>query len=361
MKKIKVAYCAYKNTDHTTPTTYNYFIHSILQKYYDVEISENPDYVFYHESTYEYLNYNCIRIFYTAENVNPNFNLCDYAIAYDYMDFGDRYHRFSSYLIATFYSAEDLELLQDIDITKPKLFTQEDLKKKPEFCSFVYSNYNADERRKVILDTINTYKKVNSGGKYLNNVGGPVESKLGFEMKHKFSMAIENSCRDGYTTDRIVCGFMANTIPIYWGNPKIGKEFNTKRFINCHNYASFDEVLTRIKEIDSDDTLYIKIMNEPLFAEGYSFEIALAGIEKFLRTIFDQPLENAPRRTINQARAWEMEDNERMISRYIKRQSFKKSILATLYQPFKKIKFFENLKHNYFKKKITKNLRTKET
>jgi hypothetical protein len=356
MKKIKVAYCKYKNTDHTTPTTYNYFIHTILKKYYDVEISKEPDYVFYHESTYDYLNYDCIRIFYTAENVSPNFNLCDYAIAYDYMDFGDRYHRFSSYLIATFYNEKDLQLIKDesIDITKQKLFTIKDLDKKTEFCSFVYSNYNADDRRKTLLDTINTYKKVNSGGKYLNNVGGPVESKLGFEMKHKFSMAIENSCRDGYTTDRIVCGFMANTIPIYWGNPMIGKEFNTKRFINCHDYASFDDVLARIKEIDNDDELFIKIMNEPLFAEGYSFDIALNGIEKFVRNIIDQPIEQAPRRTINQARAWEMEDNEKMVSLYIKRKSLKREILATLYQPFKKIKFFESLKFSYFKKRSKK-------
>ncbi len=354
MKKIKVAYCKYKHTDHTTPTTWNFYIHNILQKYYAVEISENPDYVFYHESTYEYLKYDCVRIFYTAENVSPNFNLCDYAIANDWLTFGDRYHRLSSFLIATFYSDKDLELLKDVDITKPKQFTLEDLAKKKDFCSFVYSNYNADERRKELLDTINTYKKVNSGGKYLNNIGGPTDSKLGFEMGHKFSMAIENSCRDGYTTDRIVCGFMANTIPIYWGNPLIGKEFNTKRFINCHDFNSFEEVLARIKEIDTNDELFLQIMNEPLFADGYSFDIANEGIEAFLKNIIDQPLEKAPRRTINQARAKEMEENEFLISKYIILKSTIKKILATMYKPFKKIKFIENFKQEYFRKRILK-------
>lgn len=355
MKKIKVHYCRYGITDHTTPTTWNYFLHTILKRQYNVEVtSRNPDYVFYHESTYEYLEYDCIRILYTAENITPNFNLCDYAIANDYINFDDRYHRLSSYLVATFYNQSDLEIIKDIDITKPKIFTQEDLMKKTDFCSFVYSNYNADDRRKLLLDTINTYKKVNSGGKYLNNIGGPVDSKLGFEMKHKFSMAIENSCRDGYTTDRIACGFMAKTIPIYWGNPKIGKEFNTKRFINCHDYASFEEVLKRIEEIDSNDDLFIKIMNEPLFEEGYSFDIALSGVEKFLQNIFDQPLSKASRRTINQARAKEMEDNERLISKHVQWQSFKKMKLAKLYQPFKKIKIFEDLKYTYYKRKFKK-------
>ena len=352
MKKIKVKYCAYKNTNENTPTTYSYFIHSILKKHYDVEVSNSPDYIFYHESTYDYLHYDGIRIFYTAENVSPNFNLCDYAIAYDYMNFGDRFHRFSSYLVATFYSEKELEIAKNIDITKPRNFTKEDLAKKDAFCSFVYSNYNADERREILYNTINAYKTINSGGKYLNNIGGPTDNKLAFEMGHKFSMAIENSCRDGYTTDRIVCGFMADTIPIYWGNPSIGKEFNTKRFINCHDYNSFDEVLERIKEIDNNDELYISIMNEPLFAEGYSFDIALEGVEKFLRNIFDQPLEEASRRTINQARAKEMKKNELRNALYVKIHSRKIKILAALYKPFKKIKWIESAKQNYFQRKI---------
>ncbi|MGB8815778.1 MAG: glycosyltransferase family 10 [Minisyncoccia bacterium] len=354
MKKIKVKYCKYDKFDENTPLTYNYFIHNILKKYYDVEVSDNPDYVFYHESTYDYLKYNCIRIFYTAENVSPNFNLCDYAISNDYINFEDRHYRLASYLVATFYQKKELELAKDIDITKPKIFTKEDLAKKTDFCSFVYSNYLADERRKILFDKIYAYKKVDAGGKYLNNIGGPTDNKLGFEMKHKFSMAIENSSRNGYTTDRIVCSFMANTIPIYWGNPEIGREFNTKRFINCHDYKTFDEAVERVKEIDNNDELYLKIINEPLFAEDYSFEKATNGLEKFLRNIFDQPIENASRRTINMARSVKMEKNEKIIERYTKKQAKIKKLLAKLYQPFKKIKSLENFKENYFRKKILK-------
>ncbi len=351
MKTIRVKYCNYGVTDHTTPTTWNYFLHNILKKYYDVQVvKNNPDYLFYHEATYEYLKYDCVRIFYTAENITPNFNLCDYAIGNDYLDFGDRYLRLSSYLNTPVYGEKDLKLAKDIDITKPKIFTQEDLNKKSGFCSFVYSNYNADERRKVLLDTINTYKTVTSGGRYLNNTGGPTDSKLGLELKHKFSMAIENSCRDGYTTDRIACAFMARTIPIYWGNPQIGREFNTKRFINCHDYESFDAVLERIKEIDQNDELFLQIMNEPLFAEGYSFDIALASLEKFLQNIFDQPLEKAPRRTINQARARVMEENELLLSRHMHRKDLLRKILVFIFKPFKETLILKKLKRLYFKR-----------
>lgn len=134
------------------------------------------------------------------------------------------------------------------------------------------------------------------------------------------------------------------------GNPQIGKEFNTKRFINCHDFNSFDEVLARIKEIDTNDELFLQIMNEPIFTDGYSFDIANKGIEQFLKNIVEQPRSEAPRRTINQARAKEMEDHERLISKYVKRQAFRKRILAKLYKPFKKIKILEDLKHAYYKK-----------
>lgn len=220
MKTIKVKYCKYGNTDHATPLTFNYFIHTILTKYYNVEISDKPDYVFYYESSYEYLKYDCIRIFNTGENVTPNFNLCDYGIGIDYLTFGDRYYRLPPFFTATFYSKKDIELAKEIDLENPKKVTKEDLKKRTEFCSFVYSNYLADDRRKDLFDTIFSYKKINSGGRYLNNIGGPVENKLEFELKHKFSMAIENSCRDGYTTDRIINSLTAGVIPIYWEIPQ---------------------------------------------------------------------------------------------------------------------------------------------
>lgn len=353
-KKIKIKYCKYNKFDENTPQTSSYFINNILKKHYDVEISEDPDYVFYHESTREYLKYDCIRIFYTGENITPNFNFCDYATGFDYMEFGDRYCRLPVYLTAIFYQKKELELAKDINIEKPKQFTKTDLAKKTGFCSFVYSNYCGNDKRKILFDKLSKYKKVDSGGRYLNNTGFNTDNKLGFEMKHKFSLAVENSSRIGYTTEKIVCSFMANTIPIYWGNPIIGREFNTKRFINCHDYESFDEVIARIKEIDNDDDLYVKIMNEPIFAEGYSFDKEKKKIEKFFKNIFEQPLEKASRRTINLARATEMEKNEKIIARYVKIKNQLKKIVAALYRPFKKIKIFENIKQNYFRKNLKK-------
>jgi len=345
MKKIKIKICDYG----TSKASSDHFIFIALSKYYEVELSEDPDYLFYHESTYNYLKYDCVKIFYTGENISPNFNLCDYAIGFDYINFEDRYYRLPLYLIKVFYNDDELKLAGNNYLNEQTHFTKEDLLHKTEFCSFVYSNYRAEEQRKIIFDKLSEYKKVNAGGGYLNNIGGRINNKLEFEMKHKFSIAFENSSRSGYTTEKIVSSLVAKTIPIYWGNLNIGKEFNTNRFINCHDYESFDEVLAQVKEIDTDDDLYIKMINEPIAANGYDFDEVKNGFELFLRNIIDKPLHLAKRRTINPVRAIKMREYETIVAGYAKMQAFMLKIVATIYQPFKSIKIIENLKYKYFK------------
>lgn len=346
MKKIKIKICNYNTKDKFS---YGHFIENTLKKYYDVELSENPDYLFYTDSDYNHLQYDCIKIYYTGENISPNFNLCDYAIGFDYINFEDRYYRLPLYLITVFYRDSELKLAGENYLNKTINFTKEDLLQKTDFCSFVYSNYRGKEERKEIFDKLNEYKKVNSGGAFLNNIGGRTDNKLSFETKHKFSIAFENSSRSGYTTEKIVSSLVAKTIPIYWGNPNIGKEFNTKRFINCHDYKSFDDVLEKVKELDNDDEAYLKIINEQISSENYNFEKVLDDFELFLKNIFDQPLEKAERKTINPVRALEFKKNEIIISKEIKKRNFILKIISILYKPFKKINFLENLKYKYFK------------
>ena len=49
------------------------FLTKKLEKFYDVVISDNPDYLFYSVFNDEYVMYDCIRIFFTGENIAPNF------------------------------------------------------------------------------------------------------------------------------------------------------------------------------------------------------------------------------------------------------------------------------------------------
>ncbi len=282
MKKIKIKFVDFWNGFDIYD---NIFVDCIKKKY-DIEFSDNPDYIIYSVFGNEYLNYNCVRIFYTGENIRPDFNLCDYALGFDYIDFEDRYMRLPLYLFNHY--RKDL----DNAINKHNLDKDKVLGKKL-FCNFVYSNGNADKKRTEFFNMLNEYKKVDSGGKYLNNIGGPIEDKFAFQKKYKFSIAFENSSTSGYTTEKLIQAVAAGTIPIYWGNPNIYKEFNTKSFINCHEYDTFYDVIEKVKEIDNNDELFFKIIKEP-FVEEYIIKDYFEKLQKFFDNIFSK--ENASKR-----------------------------------------------------------------
>ncbi len=345
MKEIKVKFC---NHDPENEYSYGHFFIKKLEKKYKLNFSDNPDYIFYNETSTDHYKYDGIKIFFTGENISPNFNDCDYAISYDHVNFEDRHYRLPMYLVTVFYNKDDLLLAGDNYLKNKQNFTKEDIKKKTDFCSFVYSNYRSDNNRKRLFDKISEYKKINSGGTYLNNTGSNIKNKLEFEMKHKFSIACENSSRSGYVTEKIVGSLVANTIPIYWGSPSIGKEFNTKRFINCHDYESLDEILNKIKEFDENDDLYIKTINEPYFVDDFDYENIKNGFDLFLENIINQPIDLAKRRTINPIKALEIKENEKMIEKFTKRKLLIRKSAAFLYKPFKKIKLLEKIKHDYF-------------
>lgn len=347
MRKIRIKVC---NFDQSDPFAYGNFLLKILKKYYEVEVVEdNPEYLFFNESVHDQVKYDCIKIFYTGENVHPNFNLADYAIGCDYMDFGDRYYRLPIYLVAQFYSDQELDTVGDLNFAKQMNFTKKDLTIKTDFCSFVYSNYLGGPERDQIFNLLSTYKKVNSGGKYLNNIGGRVKNKPEFEMKHKFSIAFENSSNFGYTTEKLPNALSAKSIPIYWGNPMINKEFNSERFINCHDYPNLEAVLEKVKQIDQDDELYLSILNKKVESE-YNFREALEGFEKFLINIIDQPIYKAKRIRINPVRISEINKSEEVINNYLKNKLRIKKMFALFYKPFKKISFLEDLKVKFFRK-----------
>ena len=286
-KQIKIKIC---DTHFTGEHLYNNKYTKLLSQKYDLVFSDDPDYilfsVFGNENT-KYTDEKYIKIFFTEEDLSPDFNLCDYAIGFDYLDYGDRYIRFPL-------AFAHFQLSKAMD---KHLITDEDLAMKTGFCDFVVSNGGADNIREKMFRKLSEYKRVDSGGRFLNNVGGPVGSKLDFQKNHRFSLTFENGSSIGYTTEKIVDAFAAKTIPIYWGNPDIAKDFNPGSFINYHDYNDPDKLVERVIEVDQNEELYIKMLKTPIFANGqipkqYRFETLL----DFFVHIFEQPVEKASRR-----------------------------------------------------------------
>lgn len=285
-----IGFCGFfKNFD-----PYVFPISRMMLDSYHLEIADfkQADYVMF--STFDESHWSVpddsIKIFYTGENITPDFNACDYAIGFDWMEFGDRYLRFPLY----YTYGKELNLA----LENRHLFNEEELRAmKQDFCSITISNANRNPVFKELFEALSKYKRVNSGGRWMNNVGGPVADKMTFDRRHKFSIACENSASPGYTTEKLVQAFAAKTIPIYWGDPLVSRVFNTKAFINVNDFASVDEVVNRIKMIDNSDELYLQMMREPaLVSEAYNRENQMAVLKRFSDNIFCCPKEEAKRR-----------------------------------------------------------------
>ncbi len=285
---------------------------------YEVIISEEPEWVVYSVFGNEHLRYNnCVKIFYTGENQVPDFNLCDYAFGFEYMEFGDRYMRLPLW---TLY-AKDVEAMLHKHV-------QIDLNEKTDFCSFVVSNPHGNEARAQFLDELSKYKTVHSGGRWRNNVGGPVEDKLVFQRKHKFSIAFENTVHPGYTTEKIVQSFAAQTIPIYWGDPRVIETFNPDAFINCNDFPNWESVMERVKEIDQDDALWLKMMQTPALIDPTIVERTRKEAKEFLYHIFDQELEAAKRFSRDYWTVKKLKERQREVKAY---QRSCRGLLEALY------------------------------
>ena len=89
-------------------------------------------------------------------------------------------------------------------------------------------------------EKLSKYKRVDSGGRHLNNIGGPVDDKLEFQKDYKFSIAFENSAFPGYLTEKLPEAVIAQTLPIYWGDKLVHRDFNTARFLNYPDFGSDD-------------------------------------------------------------------------------------------------------------------------
>ena len=258
------------------------FIVKVLRKKYQVEISDTPDYLFYSTFGVTHLKYDCVKIMFVGENIVPDFNICDYALGFDWMKFEDRYMRFPLYLVSECFNR----------FPRKKNFEKEEMLNR-KFCSIVVSNAKiANPIRERFFKLLSEYKQVDSGGRLWNNVGGPVDDKFSFVANYKFNIAFENSSVHGYTTEKIMDPMTVNTIPIYWGNPLIGEEFNVKSFINVNDFHSVEDAVEYIVKIDQNDDLYLKMLSEPWVHDFSMFRWEEKLLE-FLSAIIDKPIESA--------------------------------------------------------------------
>lgn len=286
---------------------------NLLKEYYEVELSDQPDILIYSVYGFDFIKYKCPKIYYTAENTRPNFRECDYAISFDYDDYGGKNLRLPLYR----WRGDLKDLCR---VKQPEVIASQ----KTKFACMVVSNGSCAERNRF-FELLNQYKQVDSGGRYLNNVGGPVPDKMAFIKDYKFVLSFENSSYPGYTTEKIVEPMIVNSLPVYWGNPDIGRDFNTKSFINIHDFLSYEKAIEVIINIDKNDELYKSYLSQPWYTRNtFPEELEYSYFENRIAEAVNRLMRTKPvsRKLVYKPYTFLNRQKKRIFSRIYKRPHF---------------------------------------
>ena len=175
----------------------NWLNNTLGNKFSFIFDTNKPDYLIYNVFGSRHLDYkynNCVKIAYFTENRIPDLNIVDYGLGFFHINYLDRFYK----RLTSFNNKSMINIIRKKYIIK---------KVKKKFCGAVISNKNAFFRNKFISE-LNKYKKVDMGGKYKNNIGKNVKNKIEFLSSYKFSIAMENSEGDGYTSEKIIQSFI---------------------------------------------------------------------------------------------------------------------------------------------------------
>jgi len=240
----------------------NFFYNLLCSKYNVVIDHTAPDLLFFSCYGTNHLKFKCTKIFYTAENVRPDFTVCDYALTFDHIN-NPRHFRLPLYVLYIERLNNLRELLNRTSVAEATAIWN----KKKKFCCMVVSNA-ACEKRIEFFKHLSRYKTVDSGGKVLNNVGGPVADKLAFISDYKFVISFENTSYPGYVTEKILESFATHTIPVYWGSTTVKEDFNPQRFVNYADFTSEKKLIDHLLKLDADDAACIEMISSPVFAKN---------------------------------------------------------------------------------------------
>ncbi|MEM6558271.1 MAG: glycosyltransferase family 10 [Myxococcota bacterium] len=251
-----------------------------------------------------------VKIFYSGENRAPHFGECDYALGCDFIDFGDRYCRLP--LSLTWIRLGELH-------DRP-VITPDDLEQKRRFCNFIYSNANVDPIRDRFFRLLNARRHVDSAGRHLTNTdaldagpdpSGGASRKLRYQAQFRFTIAFENSSYPGYTTEKLYHAFAARTVPIYWGNPRVARDFSAAAFLNAHECSGLEELADRVIALDDDPAALLRMLNEaPIATDAVDHR---KRAQDFLHSIFGQEPRAARRRPTH---GWSREHEHRVARRH---------------------------------------------
>ena len=267
---------------------YGYNSLPYLLDYFEFVETDNPDYIIYYNPEQIPPMQGRINILYCREAMIPDMSRCDWALGwvFDHVLNNPRHFRFPNYILYPGYQSL---------IKTPQYDPVKIVQSKSKFCAFVFLNSVAF--RNEFFTALSAYKRVDAPGKCHHNMsptGGQATPEaarwcstyfqdfVAFLQPYKFVIAMGNEFFRGRTDEKPFLAMQANCIPIFWGNPDVGADFNPSSFINMHDCgipldqqiaeniihhksAMFNYAINEVKRLDQNDSAYIEKLKQPWY------------------------------------------------------------------------------------------------
>jgi alpha(1,3/1,4) fucosyltransferase len=257
MRHLRIAftdhYVGFNSTDNR--------IWNVLKKHYHLELATDlatADLLVFSDFGINHWEFNGRKIYLTGENMLPDFDQCDLAFTPVELPEDKRAVRLPLY-------AQYTESLPSL-IRQPE-YNASNLLKKKGFCSFLVSNPGC-RLRNQLFKKIHRKRAVASGGKHFNTVGEIIKNKSEFIKDYQFNIACENSSSPGYITEKLIDPLLVGSIPIYWGDPEISRDFDLKCMINVRDFKSLNDLAEYLLVVAENDALRQRILEAPVFRDN---------------------------------------------------------------------------------------------
>ena len=140
--------------------------------------------------------------------------------------------------------------------------------KKSKLCSLIASGKNDLPGHRLRHHIAQSSKNIDLYGRAYKSVSNKSEALNDYA----FSVCIENVSVPGYFTEKLIDCFLTKTVPVYYGDPHIGRVFDEKGILNVQaiddlNFQKYDSMINHVnknfeialKLKSTDDNVFLKL------------------------------------------------------------------------------------------------------
>ena len=266
---ITIAYINYWNDSHND-NYFTKFIEENIGPVKNVNPTENPDILIAscmgNINNVRNIKAKC-KLFYYGENLNryPPYNndkllydTFDIIVGFKNTDLSKKQIRFPLWLMYYHYYKYNEN---DNILTYIQNKYNENIKKQKEFFGTIIARHDRGGQRTIICNELSKFGDIKAPGTYRKNtqpIGNTHNDKINYISRGTYNICPENSCYEGYFTEKIFQAFEGGTIPLYWAvdlpEPEI---INNNKYCFC-NINNKEELEKSIENVCKNPNQYIE-------------------------------------------------------------------------------------------------------